>query len=699
MLIYFKMSIGYGDSRLRRSCSCQAITASVLFFLFLCAAIPSFCAINTGHGNLIVWNGNLVADFGANGMWYHDGTSWHWMTNDGDVGEMVVWDGKLVVDFGAGKGMYYYDGSWHWMTNNSDPKLMTAWDNGTTEVLVVDFGTSRRIYTYDGSWHWFSNKDGVADMTVWNDKLIVDFGSGRGMYNYDTAWHWMTNKDDVAMMLPWDNGTTEVLVVDFGGGRRMYTYNGAWNWFTNKDDVNDMAVWNGKLVVDFGAGRTLQYYDTSWHWMSNRDNVARMVALNDGGSEILVVDFGSGRNMYTYDGGWHWLKNANNLPETVAWNNRLAVDFGPATGLYDYDTAWHYLKSWSTYRPPAPVPDTGQDICYDSDGNILDPCPAPGQLFYGQDGAYTINPPSYTKMDADGKILNDDATQWAMVRDNITGLIWEARTDKNNIKNYNNPHDADNTYTWYDDNTETNGGHDGTPGDGTDTQDLLDSLNAVGFGGFYDWRLPTVKELINLAGYGTYNPAVNHIYFPNNMAYDYWTSTTSSEYADYAWIVYFGVGDGSIRDKSGAWYVRVVRGGKTQPDFTDNGDATVTDNITGLTWSQKTIDTNDDGFIDAADAVDWEEGLNWCENLSLAGHDDWRLPTIKELKSIVKDDADNPAVNTVYFPDTLVSQYWTSTSVYHSPGSAWFVGFQKGDCHYDLKTRKYFIRAVRGWQE
>ena len=298
--------------------------------------------------NLIDWNGNLVADFGANGMWYHNGTSWNWMTNSGDVGRMVVWDGKLVADFGAGKGLYYYDGTWHWMTNKYKPNMMIAWDNGTTEVLVVDFGSGERIYTYDGSWNWFSNKDAVADMTVWNNKLIVDFGAGRGVYNYDTAWHWMTNKDDVAMMLPWNNGTTEVLVVDFGGGRRMYTYNGAWNWFTNKDDVNDMEVWNGKLVVDFGAGLTMQYYDTAWHWLSNKDNVAGMTAWYDGSGDNLAVDFGAGRNMYNYSTVWTWIKNANDVPEMLAWNNRLAVDFGSGVGVYNYNGSWNQMKPWST---------------------------------------------------------------------------------------------------------------------------------------------------------------------------------------------------------------------------------------------------------------------------------------------------------------------------------------------------------------
>ena len=676
-------------------------TIIVLFFQFFlfCVAIPSFCAKNIGQTNLVDWNGNLVADFGSNGLWYYDGASWHWMTNQGDVDHMAVWNGRLVVDFGTGKGLYYFDGTWHWMTNRAEVALMIAWNDGGSDRLVIDFGAGRRIYTYDGSWHWFCNRDAVADMAVWNNRLMVDFGDGRGVYNYDTAWHWMTNKDDVAMVLPWNNSTTEVLVVDFGGGRRMFTYNGAWNWFTNKDDINDMVVWDRKLVVDFGAGRGLYYYDTGWHWMNNRDDVSRMAPWNDGSGEMLAVDFGSGRNLYNYDGTWHWINNADNLPETMDWNNGLVVDFGPREGLYKYDGTWQLLKIWSTYLPPAAVPDTGQNLCYDADGNVLDPSPSAGEMYYGQDASFALNPPSFTKLDADGNILDDEATAWSMVRDDVTGLIWEVKTAKNNVKNYGNPHDADNTYTWYDGNTETNGGNSGLPGDGTDTEDLLKTLNTIGFGGFYDWRLPTAKELFYLTLFGTYNPAVNTVYFPGTMPYDYWTSTTSSEYADYAWIVYSGVGDNSIRDKTTAWYVRAVRGGGFSPDFTDNGDGTVSDNVTGLMWSCKTLDVNVDGVVDAGDAVAWPQALSCCEALSLAGYDDWRLPTIKELKSIVKDDADDPAVDLIYFPDTVSAQYWTSTTVHHASVNAWFVGFQKGDCHYDLKTQPGFIRAVRGWQE
>ena len=57
------------------------------------------------------------------------------------------------------------------------------------------------------------------------------------------------------------------------------------------------------------------------------------------------------------------------------------------------------------------------------------------------------------------------ATEWVMVRDNVTGLIWEVKQNQNAVTNYDDPHDADNNYTWYDSNPETNGGNAGTPGD------------------------------------------------------------------------------------------------------------------------------------------------------------------------------------------------------------------------------------------
>jgi hypothetical protein len=81
------------------------------------------------------------------------------------------------------------------------------------------------------------------------------------------------------------------------------------------------------------------------------------------------------------------------------------------------------ITTTTAFAATQPVPDTGQTKCYNDTSEI--PCPSPGQDFYGQDGNYSINPMSYTKLDSSGNALPITATEWAMVKDNVTGLIWE----------------------------------------------------------------------------------------------------------------------------------------------------------------------------------------------------------------------------------------------------------------------------------
>jgi len=160
----------------------------------------------------------------------------------------------------------------------------------------------------------------------------------------------------------------------------------------------------------------------------------------------------------------------------------------------------------------APVPDTGQTKCYGSGSQIV--CPSQGQAYYGQDTQYSTNKRSYTKLDADGNDLPDSSAEWFMVRDNNSGLIWEGKNSLDGVANYANPHDADNNYTWYDSNPITNGGYAGIPGTNTDTEDFINALNSDHFGGFSDWRLPTVKELSLLVNRGTVSPSIDIAYFP-----------------------------------------------------------------------------------------------------------------------------------------------------------------------------------------
>lgn len=96
-----------------------------------------------------------------------------------------------------------------------------------------------------------------------------------------------------------------------------------------------------------------------------------------------------------------------------------------------------------------PIPDTGQEKCYNDSEEI--PCPQPGESFYGQDAQCDGPQPSYTKLGQNGVELPDTATfedGWIMTQDNVTGLIWEVKQNKDEASDFTNPHDTDNTYTW-----------------------------------------------------------------------------------------------------------------------------------------------------------------------------------------------------------------------------------------------------------
>lgn len=341
-----------------------------------------------------------------------------------------------------------------------------------------------------------------------------------------------------------------------------------------------------------------------------------------------------------------------------------------------------------------PIPDTGQTKCYDTDANEIS-CAGTGQ-----DGEYTIHPMSYTKLDASGNTLPDTATSWTMVKDNVTGLIWEVKQNQDGTKNYTNPHDADNTYTWYDPDSNTNGGDEGTPGDGTDTKDFVDALNTENYGGYSDWRVPTREELFSIMDYGRYYPSIDTEYFPHTFASGYWSSSSFANDPGDAWNVHFNYGYDSYYSKSNGRSVRAVRGGQARSfdNWVIHGDSTVTDPQTGLMWEAK---TDDDGARDKDNEYTWQEALDYCSNLTLAGHSDWRLPTIKELASLADLSRYNPAINTTYFPNTVVafgSYYWSSSSYANDPGDAWYVYFFYGNDNYDNKPNPRYVRAVRNVQ-
>ena len=327
---------------------------------------------------------------------------------------------------------------------------------------------------------------------------------------------------------------------------------------------------------------------------------------------------------------------------------------------------------------------TGQAKCYDNRNEIAPP--KPGQPFYGQDAQFQAHPASYT-LSADG----------LTVLDNVTGLTWQRSpdVDGNGILNR-----ADKLTL-------------------TQARALPAKLNAARFGGFEDWRLPTIKEQYSLfdergtdpSGPGgndtsKLTPFLDAKFF--KFAYgnpSMGERVIDSQYASSTKFVgkgargfdkLFGVNfaDGRIKGydlfmpgggMEKTFFVLCVRGNPCygKNDFHDNADSTVTDRATGLIWSR----------ADSGKGMNWQDALAWVQKKNAEkylGHDDWRMPNVKELQSIVDytrspDTSHSPAIDPVFTCTTITNEahqadypfYWAATTHagFMGGGAAMYVAF------------------------
>ncbi len=132
--------------------------------------------------------------------------------------------------------------------------------------------------------------------------------------------------------------------------------------------------------------------------------------------------------------------------------------------------------------------------------------------------------------------------------------------------------------------------------------------------------------------------------------------------------------------------------------FADQGDGTVTDTATGLRWKRCSEgQTWSSGTcIGEAATFNWHQALEHAERVSFAGSDEWRVPTLVELTSIVEPACTDPAINLSVFPATPSFAYWSSTPFEYFIRLAWAVYFTSGRDGYSPKDYGFFnIRLVR----
>jgi hypothetical protein len=168
----------------------------------------------------------------------------------------------------------------------------------------------------------------------------------------------------------------------------------------------------------------------------------------------------------------------------------------------------------------------------------------------------------FIKLNAHGKPVNDPGATWDCVLDRKTALIWE-------VKATLGLRHRDNTYTWYNPNSQANGGVAGyrngglCTGSACDTQSYIDAVNRSGLCGFHHWRLPDREELRSLVDYRLPppKPTIDRSYFPHSLPRFYWSASADANDSDSAWGIGFTFGYDYSYFKSDLGYVRLVTTG------------------------------------------------------------------------------------------------------------------------------------------
>ena len=123
---------------------------------------------------------------------------------------------------------------------------------------------------------------------------------------------------------------------------------------------------------------------------------------------------------------------------------------------------------------------------------------------------------------------------------------------------------------------------------------------------------------------------------------------------------YDGFGEIAPPASGEAYYGQDAQCSGPSPAYRDNGDGTVTDLVTGLMWS-RSPDLNGDGVIDAADKRTYDQAVSGASSFALAGYADWRLPSVKELYSLIDFRGTDPAGPD---PDPALLRPFIDTSVF-----------------------------------
>jgi hypothetical protein len=336
----------------------------------------------------------------------------------------------------------------------------------------------------------------------------------------------------------------------------------------------------------------------------------------------------------------------------------------------------------NTPGPHFPLPDTGQRKCYDNTAEMTCttfPCNVDGTPdFCGQDWQYGWDT---THQSTERFTRTEPVAGEPLVHDNVTGLEWQGCPA--GLKGTDCTVDAIVTKNWL---------------------DALAYCEGLTWAGFDDWRLPDTFEFVTILDYGSVNPSVYAPAFPQTPDGPFRSASSISYDTRYSWEVEFDSGqlESQVHFKTEPLNVRCVRGvpATSQNRFVRSepvvGQAIVADAVSGLTWQGCVAGLDGSGCTNGVDATfAWRDALRFCEALDWGNADDWRLPNILELYSLVDNRRSGPATDNLAFPSTPDKVFWSSTAYSGGSHAKWDVQFATGAVGMAGEPNTRAVRCVR----
>jgi hypothetical protein len=345
--------------------------------------------------------------------------------------------------------------------------------------------------------------------------------------------------------------------------------------------------------------------------------------------------------------------------------------------------------------------DTGQTAsqCYRAGSDVLTNCDSLAMaLNNAQDGMIGRDANVSTNSNSDGKLgFSFTKVIGGCVQDNVTGLVWEAKTTDGGLRDYNK------TYTNY------SAAYDPARlyNTSTDASGFVKAVNASNLCGYSDWRLPTADELQSIVDYSVAlpGPAIDVSLFPATPNDEFWSGSDDTGNKNFAWSVSFKYGDGGPLSRDLKYSVRLVRASPwpaTPARYTLSADGQeVTDIQTSLIWRRCPEGMVASGGTCMGNALTFtqEQALQRATIQSASTGTVWRLPNIKELSSIADKNSSNPAIDSSAFPSTPSNDFWSaSPGVGIGLGLACGVSFADGGFGYGGRVNSNYVRLVRSAQ-